>query len=85
MDKKQTKRESNQELQNINLNYIFNLVQWIISSASQTGTIAHDFIKKHGEGDNLVANLICRDQKKAEEAARIIGEVAKLKSAYLGS
>jgi hypothetical protein len=29
--------------------------------------------------------LIYRDQKKAEEAARIIGEVAKLKSAYFGS
>lgn len=58
MDEKQTKPESDQEVQSINLNYIFNSVQWIISSASQAGTIAHDFIKKHGEGDNLVANLI---------------------------
>ena len=64
--------EEKQEVKNINLNYIFNMVQWIISSASQTGTIAHDFIRKNGEGDKL-ANLIYRDQEKANEAARIIG------------
>jgi len=60
MDEEQTETESNQEVQSIDLNYIFTTVQWIISSASQAGTIAHDFISKNGEGDNL-ANLIYRD------------------------
>ena len=50
----------------------------------EAGTIAHDFISKNGEGDKL-ANLIYRDQEKAKEAARTIGEVAKIKSAYFGS
>jgi len=72
------------EVQSINLNYIFTTVQWIISSAYEAGTIAYDFIWTNGEGDKL-ANLIYRDQKKAEEAAHIISEVAKLKSAYFGS
>jgi len=83
MEKKQTEPESNQSIQNINLNYIFSLVQHIILSASQTGTIAADFIKENGQ--ELLAGSIYRDRETTKEAASIISEVAKLKTAYFGS
>ena len=67
-------------VQDINLNYIFNLVSHIVGSASEAGTIADNFIKQHGA--EQLANKIYQDKEAATEAARILGEVAKLKSAY---
>jgi hypothetical protein len=75
--------EEKQSIQNINLHYIFSLVQHIILSASQAGTIAADFIKENGQ--EQLARAIYRDRETAKEAARIISEVAKLKTAYFGS
>ena len=74
------KGKKQQAVQDINLNYVFNLVSHIVGSASQAGLIADNFIKKYGQ--EQMAEKIYRDQAAAKEAAHLISEVAKLKSAY---
>lgn len=77
---KMEKDKEKQAVQDINLNYIFNLVQHIISSANQAAEITDNFIKQHGA--EQLAKKIYQDKEAATEAARILGEVSKLKSAY---